>query len=152
MRHTVTTDIDATPADVWKVLSRVEQWPEWTPSITSVRMLGRGPLEVGKRVLIRQPRLPPALWRVTELEERVGFTWVSRTPGVEVHAGHWIEPSGQGSRVRLSIQYGGIFGRLMWRLLRGITERYVAMEAEGLRRRVMRTDPVSSLLRERTDS
>jgi uncharacterized membrane protein len=132
--HTVTIEIDAAPADVWTVMSSVEQWPRWTASTTSVRILGGRSLGVGSRVLIRQPRLPPALWRVTKLEEGIGFTWVSRAPGVTVVAGHWIEPVGEGSRVRLSIDYGGLLGGLMWRLLNDVTERYVAMEAEGLRR------------------
>jgi uncharacterized membrane protein len=141
--HTVTVDIDATPADVWAVMSRVEQWPEWTASITRVRVLGGGHLRRGGRVLIRQPRLPPALWRVTEITEGSGFNWVSRTPGLTVVAGHWIEPKGEGSRVRLSIDYRGLLGRLMWRLLGAVTERYVGMEAEGLKRRSEKREPLA---------
>jgi uncharacterized membrane protein len=130
-----TIEIAASPARVWEVMRDVSRWPEWTASITSVTPEGDEPLDVGSRVGIRQPGLPPATWEVTELEAGKGFTWVSRTPGVEATARHLIEPAQEGSRVRLSVLYGGVLGPLVASLFRGKTEQYILLEAYGLKRR-----------------
>jgi len=111
------------------------RWPEWTASVTSVRLIGGGTLAVGRRALVRQPRLPPAMWTVTELEEGRCFIWVSGAPGMQVTARHAVEPSGTGTRATLSIHYGGFFGPVLARMTRGVNDRYLAMEAAGLKLR-----------------
>lgn len=131
----VSADIAAPPARVWDVIRDVERWHEWTPSITRVKRYGTGPLAVGSRALVRQPKLLPAFWRVTELEPGRQFTWVSIAPGMRVTGFHGVEPAGTGSRATLSIDYGGPFGRVMARVLRRLTEQYLAFEAAGLRQR-----------------
>jgi hypothetical protein len=131
----ISTDIQASPEVAWSVLSDIERWPEWTPSVRSIRRLDQGPLAVGSRALIRQPKLPPAFWRVTELEEGRSFTWVTRTPGVHVTAWHWVDAQPGGSRATLSLSFAGLLGPLVGRLTRRINERYLGLEAEGLKRR-----------------
>lgn len=136
MTHfSITVDIQASPDRVWAVMRDVERWPEWTPTVTSIQRLDRGPLAVGSRARIRQPKLPRAEWQVTELEERRSFTWMSYGPGVRVTARHWVEAIGGGSRATLSIQYEGLLGPLVARLIRGLNERYLALEARGLKKR-----------------
>ena len=127
-------DISAPPDIVWSVISGVERWHEWTPSITSVRLLG-GPLEIGRRALIKQPRFPPALWTVTAIEPGRSFTWRTTGPGMRVHGDHRVEPAPGGARATLTLQYEGLVGRFLARMTRGITERYVGFEADGLKRR-----------------
>ena len=128
-------DIDAPTDLVWRVVSDGERWPEWTPTVTSIRRLDQGPVAIGSRVRIRQPRLPPATWRITELEEGRSFTWVTRSPGVSVTARHWVEARGNGSRATLSLRFTGLLGPLVGRLTRGLNERYLALEALGLKTR-----------------
>jgi hypothetical protein len=114
----------------------VERWPEWTPSVSDVRLLDGPPFAVGRRVRIRQPRLPPAVWEVTELDDGTrSFSWVSRAPGLRVTGHHRVEPAGSGSRATLGLDFEGVLGPLWARLTRGITERYVLMEANGLKAR-----------------
>ena len=97
MNFSITVEIQASPETVWGVLREIKRWPEWTPTVKSIRRLDNGPLAVGSRARIRQPRLPPADWRVTELEEGRSFTWVTGSPGLRVTARHWIEPHASGS-------------------------------------------------------
>jgi len=130
-----TVEIAAPPERVWAVMQDVERWHEWTASIRSVKLLGGGPFGVGRRAVVRQPKLPPALWTVTEVAAERGFTWVSGAPGMRVTGRHTVEPSGSGTRATLSIHYGGFFGPVLAWLTRGVNERYLAMEAAGLKRR-----------------
>ena len=126
----------AAPVDVvWSVLSDGPRWPEWTPTVSSVKPLRPGPLAVGSMVLIRQPKFPPALWTVTSLDPGRGFTWLNRAPGLRVAAHHLVEPASAGSRVTLTLEYEGFVGGLLARMTRGITERYLALEAQGLKAR-----------------
>ena len=135
MEYQVSIDIDA-PADaVWPVMSDGERWHEWTASVTSVRRLDRGPLRIGSRALIRQPRFPPAVWTVTALEPGRRFVWKSGMPGMWVYGDHAVSPLASGTRATLTLTYEGLLARIMGRMTRGITLRYLNMEASGLKRR-----------------
>jgi uncharacterized membrane protein len=131
-KFSVTADIGAPAERVWEVMSDVERWHEWTPSVTRVRLLDAGPLAVGSRAVIRQPKFPPALWKVAAIEPGRSFTWVSVAPGLRVVGHHAVEPTAAGSRATLSLDLQGILGGVWGRLTRGITERYIALEAKGL--------------------
>jgi uncharacterized protein YndB with AHSA1/START domain len=130
----ISVDIDAPPERVWAVMSDVEKWHEWTASVTRVRLTNSGPLKVGSRAWIRQPKFPPALWTVTDVRD-ASFTWVSRAPGLLVTARHFVVPAGTGSRATLSLNFAGLLGPLFGRWTSGINNRYLAMEAAGLKRR-----------------
>jgi hypothetical protein len=49
----LSVEIRASSERVWEVLSDLEGWPAWTPTVTSVQRVDRGPLAVGSRVRIR---------------------------------------------------------------------------------------------------
>ena len=135
MEFCKTIDIEAPPAVVWPVMEDGERWPEWTASVTSVRRLDKGPLRIGSRALIRQPRFPPAVWTVTTLEPGRRFVWKSGMPGMWVYGDHSVAAIPTGTRATLKLSYDGVLARLMGRLTRGITNRYLEMEASGLKRR-----------------
>jgi uncharacterized membrane protein len=131
----ISVDIVAPPETVWAVMLDAERWHEWTASVRSIRLLDARPLRIGSRALIRQPRFPPAMWKVTALDPGRSFTWKSGMPGMWVHAQHSVTPSGNGTRAVLSLRYEGVVGRLLGRLTRGITDRYLGLEAAGLKQR-----------------
>jgi uncharacterized protein YndB with AHSA1/START domain len=135
VRFVRTVGIKAPPARVWQMLSDVEAWPSWTASVTSVKLLDEGPLHVGGRARIRQPRLPVATWKVTELVPGSSFTWVARGPGLRTTGRHEVVPDGDWSAATLTLDQEGLLGGLMGRLTRGLTERYLRLEADGLKRR-----------------
>ena len=135
MHLTDSIDIQAPPEAVWAVWSDVERWPEWTASVSRVERTGAGPLAAGQRARVRQPGFPPATWRVTAVEEGRGFTWVSESPGARVTGSHRIEPRDGGSRATLGIAFAGPIARLVGWLSRSRTERYLRLEAVGLKAR-----------------
>ena len=129
-------DVAASPDRVWEVLVDVERWPEWTDSVSSVRPLDAGPLAVGSRVEITQPRIPTGTYTVTALEPGSAFTWEQRQPGSTVSAHHECAPLPYGgTRVELRVVMSGAVGGVVGRLYRKLTERYLAMEAAGLKAR-----------------
>ncbi|RBM22038.1 polyketide cyclase [Prauserella sp. PE36] len=135
MRFEVVRHIDATPDVVWAALVDVERWPEWTDSVTSVRRLGTGPLQVGSEARVKQPRLAAQVWRVTELTERRSFTWEARGPGLTTIGGHVLAEDANGAvTATLSLEQRGPLAPVLGFALGGMVRRYVTMEADGLKR------------------
>jgi uncharacterized protein YndB with AHSA1/START domain len=133
--YEISVDIDAAPDEVWRVLTDVERWPEWTPSMTRVERLDSGPLQVGSTARIKQPKFPPTVWRVTQLEPGQSFSWTASGPGVTTVGGHRITPRDDGVEVTLSIRQTGPLAWLVGLLTSRLTQSYVQMEANGLKRR-----------------
>jgi uncharacterized membrane protein len=128
-----TVTIDAPPARVFEVLCDVERWPQWTPTMTSVRRLDEGPFSVGSTARVEQPKLRPAVWQVTEKEASRHFTWTTRSPGLRMSAGHLVEAEGAGSRVALSFEMSGLFAPLVSRLYGKLIDEYVTIESQRLK-------------------
>ncbi len=132
LQHAIT--IAAPPARVWEVLVDVERWPERIPTVDTVERLDGGPLVVGSRTRLRQPRLPEAVWTVTQLAEGSSFTWESRSPGVAVTAGHVVEPHEDGSRLTLAVSVSGLLAPLGWLMTKKLSQQYVETEAASMKR------------------
>lgn len=142
MELSTSIEIAAPPARVWDVLVDVERWPEWTESVTSTTPLDDGPLAVGSRVEVSQPRIPTGTYTVTSLEHGTSFTWEQRQPGSVVVAHHDSTPlPGGGTRVELRVVMSGLLGGVVGRLYRRLTERYLGMEAAGLKARAESAAP-----------
>jgi hypothetical protein len=129
-------DIQAPPDRVWAIMRDVDRWPEWTPTVRKIRRLDAGPIAVGMRGIVYQPKLPPAKWTITELDDtRRTFTWINRSPGLLITACHGVQATGAGSsRAMLSLRFTGLFAGLMARITRDLNNRYLDLEARGLKR------------------
>ena len=54
---------------------------------------------------------------------------------MRVIARHQVEAFGEGSRATLSLRFAGLLAGLFGYLTRGLNERYLALEAKGLKQR-----------------
>ena len=137
VRFMATIDIAAPAQLIYEVYTEVERWPEWTASVTSVERLHQGPLRVGSRVRIKQPRLPTAVWEVTEVVTGRSFTWIARGPGIITTASHVVTPPGADGPIRVtaSLQQTGPLGQLLGFLTKRLTNRYLQTEVRGLKAR-----------------
>jgi uncharacterized membrane protein len=141
VRYEHSVRIDATAEAVWAVWVDVERWPEWTASMASVRRLDSGPLGVGSRAKVKQPKLPATVWQVTEMEPDRSFVWVASNPGVRTTASHRVTPGSAGAgpvTATLFLEQAGPLARVVDLLLGGLTRRYLRMEADGLKARAER--------------
>jgi uncharacterized membrane protein len=123
------------PAEhVWSVFTDVERWPDWTQSVTALEPLDGAGIEVGRRFRIKQPHLPTLVWQVTDVDPGRSWTWVAGSAGARTHASHEIRPDGDGAAVVTQhIDQRGPLGVLFGVITRGMTRRYLALEAEGLK-------------------
>ncbi|WP_059015235.1 SRPBCC family protein [Mycobacterium sp. M26] len=131
-----TVTIDAPAALVWQVFTDVQRWPEWTASVNRLVGLDGPDLAVGRRFQIDQPRMPRLRWTVTELVADTSWTWVQTSPGGRTTARHDVVANPDGTtEVRQVLDQGGVIGGLVGRMMRSMTQRYLEMEGQGLKRR-----------------
>jgi uncharacterized membrane protein len=126
--------IDAPIDVVWSVFTDVERWPTWASSFTSVELID-GPMRLGAKARISQPRLPTVVWEVTKWEPGRSWTWAATSPGARTEASHVLTPVGEGTLAEQSITPSGPIGRLAAFVWRSLTRRYLAIEAAGLKQR-----------------
>jgi len=128
-----TIDIAASAEQLWDRLADVGHWPEWTPSVRRIDLL-TGPLKMGARVRIDQPRLKPAVWTVELWQPHRQFTWATRSPGLSIVADHQIRRQQGYCAVEFSLAFGGLFGPIAQFFFGKLTRQYLAMEAAGLKK------------------
>jgi uncharacterized protein YndB with AHSA1/START domain len=129
-------EIDASAPTVWHVFTDVERWPEWTASVSRLVALDGAGIEVGRRFEIKQPRMPNLVWEVTAVEPGRSWTWRQRSPGGTTLATHWVEAQGaHRTIVRQRIDQRGPVGVTVGVLMRRLTQRYLELEAQGLKAR-----------------
>lgn len=132
--YETTTEIQASTERVWAVLSAVEAWPQWMPTVTSVEPLRDASLQVGRRFRVRQPKLRPTVWTVSVVDTGRRFEWRARSPGTELVADHVIESRGpDATRVRLRFEFRGLVGALLGAVFGALTRNYLSREARALK-------------------
>lgn len=52
MRFESSIDIDAPPEKVWTLIDKLEQWPQWMPSIKKIERVSKGPLTAGSQLSV----------------------------------------------------------------------------------------------------
>lgn len=127
--------ISASPEVVWAVTQDVERWPEWTPTITSVKRLDEGAFGLGSRARLKQPGQAEAEWVVTEFDVGRRFAWQTRRPGLRMTATHELSGEGEATTNTLRVRADGIIALLLWPVLSLALRRALVQENRGLKAR-----------------
>lgn len=135
MQWMTQVEVEAPPENVWQVVSDVERWPDFLPTVRRVEPLGSEELGPGSLVRISQPWMPVLTWRITEWTPGRSFTWQARSGGVTTTATHVIAPRDGGSTLTLGIDQTGLAAPLVGLLTGRRTRRYVETEATHTKRR-----------------
>ena len=135
MRFEKSIDIDASQQRVWDVLSQIEAWPQRIETVDNVEQLTPAPVTKGSQFRLRQPRLPEGTWEITVWEAPSYFEWIQKTTGATSVAGHRVEtlPDGR-SRLTLTLDMRGFLIPIVAVFYRKLTNRYMDLEAEGMKR------------------
>lgn len=90
----------AAPAEtVWNILTALEQWPKWGPTVTAAELAGAAPLHLGSCGQVRTPVGLPLPFEINEFEP--GRMWAWKIAGVPATK-HGVEPASGGCRAWMS--------------------------------------------------
>lgn len=135
MRFETSIDINAPQQRVWDVLSDLEAWPRRIDTVEAVELLTPAPPTRGSRVRLKQPKLPEGVWDVTAWDAPSSFEWTQKTGGMTSVAGHRVEALGEGrARLTLALEMRGFLIPVVALFYKGLTNRYMRREAEGMKR------------------
>lgn len=126
--------IDAPPDIVWQVTEDIERWPTWTPTMTSVKRIDRGPIGVGTTAFVKQPGEPEATWVVTEFASGRLFAWETRRPGLRMLATHEVSASGDGTKNILRFEVRGPVAVVLWPVVRRTIGQVLKTENRALKK------------------
>jgi uncharacterized membrane protein len=135
MRFEQSIDIDASQQRVWDVLSDLEAWPHRIETVDVVERLTPTPVGEGSRFRLKQPKLPEGTWDVTVWDAPSYFEWRQKSGGATSVAGHRVEALEDGrSRLTLTLDMRGLLVPIVTLFYKGLTNRYMTLEAQGMKR------------------
>ena len=135
MRFEKSIEIEAPQQRVWDVLSAIEAWPQHIETVESVELLTPAPLTRGSRVRLKQPKLPEGTWDITVWDAPSYFEWTQKANGATSVAGHRVEAlEGGRARLTLTLEMRGLLISIIGRFYRDLTNRYMSLEGEGMKR------------------
>jgi uncharacterized membrane protein len=140
MRFENQIEITAPIADVWRLTEDIEQWPSFTPTMTSVERLDGGRMRAGSRARVKQPGQRPTVWTVTRFDPPALFEWQTRVMGVTMTATHRLEAVNGGCRNTLAVELAGLGAGLLGRVIGSAIKKSIATENQAFKRRAEATD------------
>jgi hypothetical protein len=128
-------EIDAPQQRVCDLLSDLEAWPQRIETVDLVELLTPAPITEGSRVRLKQPKLPEGIWDITVWDAPSYFEWTQKTGGITSVAGHRVGALGEGrARLTLTLDMRGFLIPVIALFYKGLTNRYMNLEAEGMKR------------------
>lgn len=112
---TVTADIAASPATVWRLLTDASDIPSWNSTVTSIE----GPIALGQKLAIRVPISDRTFKpKVVSFEAPTTMVWADgQAPMFRGVRTYRLEPRGAGTRFTMTETFTGIMLPLIGRSL-----------------------------------
>ena len=84
---------------------------------------------------LKQPKLPEGTWEITVWDAPSYFEYRPQSGGITIVAGHRVAAlEGGRSRLTLTLEMRGVMVLVGALFYKGLTDRYMALEAEGIKR------------------
>ena len=95
MRFESSIEINAPVKKVWALIDKLEEWPQWMPSIKKIQRVSNGPLAVGSQLSVtaRVSRLTvKLLMTITKFVPERNVVMLGRTLGTNLTRFYNLEP------------------------------------------------------------
>jgi len=119
MRFESSIDINAPPEKIWTLIDKLEQWPQWMPSIKKIERISKGPLTTGSQLSVTAKisgLTVTLLMTITEFIPERNVVMKGRTLGTNLIRFYNLEPLDGKTKVTIG---GEVSGALAWLALRG---------------------------------
>jgi carbon monoxide dehydrogenase subunit G len=115
MRFESSIDINAPVEKVWVLIDKLEEWPQWMPSIKKIERVSKGPLIVGSQLSVTAEvsRLTVTLlMTITEFVPERTVVMQGKTLGTNVTRFYTLEPVNGKTKVTIGGEASGVLAGL----------------------------------------
>jgi carbon monoxide dehydrogenase subunit G len=119
MRFESSIDINAPVKKVWAMIDKLEEWPQWMPSIKKIERISKGPLGVGSQLSVTAKvsgLTVTLLMTITEFVPEGTVVMQGRTLGTNLTRFYNLKPVNGKTKVTIG---GDVSGALAWLACRG---------------------------------
>lgn len=119
MRFESSIDINAPAEKVWAMIDRLEEWPQWMPSIKKIERLSKGPLTVGSQLSVTAKvsgLTAELLMTIIEFVPERTVVLEGKALGTKLTRFYTLEPVDGKTKVTIG---GEVSGALAWLARRG---------------------------------
>ncbi len=119
MRFESSIDINAPAEKVWTLIDKLEEWPQWMPSIKKIERVSKGPLTIGSQLSVTAKvsgLMVTLLMTITEFVPERNVVMQGKTLGTNLTRFYNLEPVNGKTKVTIG---GDVSGALAWLARRG---------------------------------
>lgn len=119
MRFASAVEIDAPADEVWALIDKLEEWPQWMPSIKKIERVSGEPLTVGSQLSVTAKvsgLTVNLLMTITEFVRERTVVMQGKALSTKLTRFYTLEPLNGKTRVTVG---GDVFGPLAWLACRG---------------------------------
>jgi len=119
MRFESSTDINAPVEKVWALIDKLEEWPQWMPSIKKIERVSKGPLTVGLQLSVTAKvsgLTVTLLMTIIEFVPERTVVMQGKALGTNLTRFYTLEPINGKTKVTIG---GDVSGALAWLACRG---------------------------------
>jgi len=119
LRFESSTDINAPVEKVWALIDKLEEWPQWMPSIKKIERISKGPLTVGSQLSVTAKvsgLTVTLLMTITEFVPERNVVMKGKALGTSLTRFYTLEPLDGKTKVTMG---GDVSGALAWLARRG---------------------------------
>jgi carbon monoxide dehydrogenase subunit G len=119
MRFESSIDINAPAKKVWALIDKLEEWPQWMPSIKKIERVSKGPLTVGSQLSVTanvSGLTVTLLMTIMEFVPERTVVMQGKAMGTNLTRFYTLEPVNGETKVTIG---GDVSGALAWLACRG---------------------------------